>query len=326
MEKIYSLQPFLSPKIWGGESLSKQFAKTNNATEQLIGESWEISAHPDGEAIIENGSYSGNSLAQLVSDHPEVLGSYPNQLGYFPVLTKFIDANEALSIQVHPEDEYANTHDNDNGKTEMWYIIDAKPDSYIYLGPKEDLNKEQITRALKDGTFEHLLQAYPVTPGDCYYVSAGTIHAIGAGVLVYEVQQSSNITYRLYDYNRPDSDGNLRELHIEKSLDVLDYEPVDQQYVSLTKDRKADDEKLFHGKYFQTDIINNNGERNLRVGEESFLGLTLISGTATANRVNDSLELQAGQTIFVPAGPEELKITGTGKAITVRVEANTYQK
>ena len=317
MNKIFKLKPAISPKVWGGTRLANEFDKAEPGTQ--IGETWEISAHADGEAIIENGEVAGKTLAAVVKDNPEVMGTYPNEIGYFPILTKFIDAKSALSIQVHPDDEYAHKNEGDNGKTEMWYIIGAEEGSFIYLGPKETLNEEEARAKLKDGTFAELLRPFEVQPGDCFYVPSGTIHAIGAGVLVYEIQQSSNITYRLFDYNRPGSDGKPRELHVEQSFAVMDLDPVDMKNVSLAKDRKSGEEKLFHGKHFQTDIITVEGERTLEVGDESFLGLTVIEGEAKASRADENVELNLGETIFVPAGTDSVLLSGNCRAIISRV-------
>ena len=318
MNKIFKLKPAISPKVWGGTRLANEFYKAEPGTQ--IGETWEISAHADGEAIIENGELAGKTLAAVVKENPEVMGTYPNEIGYFPILTKFIDAKSALSIQVHPDDEYAHKNEGDNGKTEMWYIIGAEEGSFIYLGPKETLNEAEAREKLKDGTFAELLRPFEVQPGDCFYVPSGTIHAIGAGVLVYEIQQSSNITYRLFDYNRPGSDGKPRELHVEQSFAVMDLDPVDLKNVSLAKDRKSGEEKLFYGKHFQTDLITVDGERNLEVGDESFLGLTIIEGEAKASRGNEEVELKLGETIFVPAGSDSVLLSGNCRAIISRVQ------
>ena len=323
MNTIFSLKPNLKEKVWGGTKLADRYNKAKPGTN--IGESWEISAHTDGEATIENGEFAGKTLLEASQEKPEILGSYPKQLGYFPILTKFIDATRALSVQVHPKDDYARKYEHDNGKTEMWFIIDSEPGAKIYLGPKEELNKEEILESLEAGTFIDLLRGFEVKPGDCFYVPAGTIHAIGAGCLVYEVQQSSNVTYRLYDYKRPDKDGNLRELHVDKSLDVLDPKPVDEKFVSLEKDRLSGEEKLFHGKNFQVDLVYLEGERDLSVGAESFLALTLLKGSASAHRDKDSVNLVAGKSIFAPAGDKDLTLYGNGLAIVTRVKANDAQ-
>lgn len=210
---VYKLQPVLKDYIWGGYKLKPLFNRDNGG--KKISESWEVSVHPDGESVC-----GDKTLSEIIKNTPCFIDKAENDL---PVLIKYIDAAQNLSVQVHPADEYAQKYENDNGKTEMWYIISADDGAGIYCGFKKDVDKATCLEKIKDGTIEEYLNFIPVKAGDCFLIEAGTVHAIGAGCLICEIQQSSNVTYRVYDYNRVGADGKPRELHIEKALDVIDF-------------------------------------------------------------------------------------------------------
>ena len=209
IEKLY---PACKSIIWGGDRLKRYYGKKTAA--DPLAETWELSFHKDGKCTLEDGT----PLCEAVSEAD--LGENCKSFDVFPVLVKFIDANAKLSVQVHPSDEYALKHENSLGKTEMWYIVDADEGAGIYLGFKEDITREQFESSIKDKTLSDYLQFIPVKAGECYFIPAGTIHAICEGCLICEIQQNSNITYRVYDYGRVGADGKERELHVEKALDV----------------------------------------------------------------------------------------------------------
>ena len=213
--------------IWGGTKLRELFGKESD-TERLA-ESWELSCHPDGECIIDGGEFGGIKLSDFISAHPEAVGSSFKSGDSFPVLVKLIDAKNDLSVQVHPCDEYAHKYENDNGKTEMWYIISADQGAELVYGFKEKITKDEFRRAVEDNTLMDKVNRVPVRQGDVFFIEPGTLHAIGKGILIAEIQQSSNVTYRVYDYGRLGADGKPRQLHIEKALEVTNTEPADHR-------------------------------------------------------------------------------------------------
>lgn len=214
--------PTFKQYIWGGSALADRFGKP--IPDGFAAESWEISAHPDGPCTIANGAYAGMELAEALEKYPaELLGEA--RYDTFPLLVKLLDANQDLSVQVHPDDAYAKEHENGSlGKTEMWYVVDAKPGARLVYGLKPGTTRESFRAAIENGTLEEILNYVPVKKGDSFFIPAGTLHAICGGLLIAEIQQSSNTTYRVYDYNRRDKDGNLRQLHVEKAVDVTKME------------------------------------------------------------------------------------------------------
>ena len=216
--------------VWGGNRLCPYKGLADSS--EPIGESWEVSAVPSSPSVIANGEYAGRNLIAVISEAPEdILGQAVNERyhGQLPLLVKFIDAHRDLSIQVHPNDEMAQREHGKMGKSEMWYIIDAKPGSYLYAGFKQEITPEAYKRHVADGTITDVLARHEVKTGDVFYLPAGRVHAIGAGILLAEVQQSSDVTYRIFDYNRPGMDGKPRELHTELASQALDYH-VEQEY------------------------------------------------------------------------------------------------
>ena len=217
--KPFLLKPVGKDYLWGGNRLNDELTKDIDLIP--LAETWECSVHPDGLSIIGSGIFQGKLLAQLLREHPDYLGTHPETSDTLPILIKFIDAKEDLSIQVHPNDVYAKKNEKGQlGKTEMWYVLDAEKDTYLIYGLYYDIDKEVLRNSIFDGTIEKYLQKVKVKKDDVYYIEAGTIHAIGAGALIVEIQENSNLTYRLYDYGRTDKRGEKRELHIDKALDA----------------------------------------------------------------------------------------------------------
>ena len=209
--------------IWGGSKIHELLHK-DTGTLLRVAESWEVSTHPAGRSIVENGAFRGKTLNEYFDQIGwGTAGRYAARNHQLPILIKYIDAKENLSIQVHPNDKYARKHEGDNGKNEMWFVLAADEGAFIYLGFSRDVTKEEIKRRIADNTLEEVLNRVEVKPNEAFYIPAGTVHAIGAGCLICEVQQTSNVTYRIYDYGRTDENGKPRELHVKKALDVLDY-------------------------------------------------------------------------------------------------------
>lgn len=209
--------------IWGGSKIHELLHK-DTGTLPRVAESWEVSTHPAGKSIVENGAFRGKTLNEYFDQIGwGTAGRYAARNHQLPILIKYIDAKENLSIQVHPNEKYARKHEGDNGKNEMWFVLAADEGAFIYLGFSRDVTKEEIKRRIADNTLEEVLNRVEVKPNEAFYIPAGTVHAIGAGCLICEVQQTSNVTYRIYDYGRTDENGKPRELHVKKALDVLDY-------------------------------------------------------------------------------------------------------
>ncbi len=311
MEKIYKLTPSLHANMWGGTKLLKYGKKTGA---DRIGESWELSFVGGAEALLEDGT-------PITSAFPKsAWGENCRDFEFFPVLTKFIDARDKLSVQVHPDDEYAIKNEGQYGKSEMWYVVEADEGAGLYMGLSDNCTKEELRAAIEGGTVEKLLSFKKVKSGDVFFIPAGTIHAIGAGVLIYEIQQNSTLTYRLYDYMRRDKDGNLRELHVEKAMKVLS--PT--VYEAPTYEGK--ERVIGSCKYFKTKeyaLFDNSAK--IVVDNRSFLAITAVKGEGVLSfdgeSGKNSVSLSLGDTYFIPAQSEpfELTLSGSVTAITVEV-------
>ncbi len=266
--KIYKLFPECKDYLWGGERLKTEYGKKTDKTP--CAESWELSFHKDGPTKLADGT----ALQDVVTK--EELGKNCDNFEFFPVLIKLIDAKNNLSVQVHPSDEYALKNEHSYGKTEMWYIVDAAEGAGIYCGFKRDSSKEEFLKYLEEGKVEELLNFIPVKKGESYFISAGTVHAIGAGCLICEIQQNSNLTYRVYDYNRRGADGKLRELHVDKAVKVIDFKKYAP--VSFGSGDKKDEKTLAECKYFRVREVKLSGGKEF-YNENSFTALTVVSGS-----------------------------------------------
>ena len=296
------LHPVLKDYIWGGKKLGALFGRDNGG--KKMSESWEVSVHPDGQSVCEG----GGTLADYLRAHPHAVD---REGSAFPVLIKYIDAAQNLSVQVHPGDAFARREENDNGKTEMWYIVQADEGAGIYCGFRRDTGKEEFLRRIEDGTVEDLLNFIPVKAGDCYLIKAGTVHAIGAGCVICEVQQSSNVTYRVYDYNRLGADGKPRPLHVEKAVKVINFSAFKDETGSGAPQSVAGGtlRRLTACKYFACRELLLHGaytERNAR----SFTAVNVLAGTGRAG----GIPFAAGDSFFVPCG-EAFTLEGEAKII-----------
>ena len=301
---LYPLKfyPILKERLWGGTKLGTLLGKELES--DLIGESWELSGVTGDVSIVANGSFKGTTLTDLINRFPEeILGkSVLERFGKeFPILIKFIDAQKDLSIQLHPNDELARKRHNSFGKTEMWYIMDADKDAELIIGFKEDISKETYVKSLKNDTLTDLLNYENVKEGDAYFISAGKIHAIGAGVLIAEIQQTSDQTYRVYDYNRKDAQGNLRELHTELSIDAISYVKQDDFKVGYGQEENVSN-PMVNCPYFKTNFISLNKNIKLDVSDQdSFSIYMCIDGEVTIENGFGSISIKKGETVLVPA-------------------------
>lgn len=325
LNKPFLLKPIGKDYLWGGNRLNEDFSKGINLTP--LAESWECSTHPDGVSIVNSGEYKGKLLTEVLNSHPEYLGTRNSASAMLPILIKFIDTQKDLSIQVHPTDEYAREHENGQlGKSEFWYVLDATKDAKLVFGLHHDIKKETLRKSIEDdGTIEKYLQYVPVKTDDVFFIKAGTIHAIGAGVLIAEIQQNSNLTYRLYDYNRIDKNGKTRDLHIEKALDVANLsankEPTQPLRVLKYKQGYAS-ELLVRSQYFQVERLLINTERirdlvDLKTNDLSFQVLLCLKGSGTLGFTDECLRFFKGDCIFLPANSVDIKIHGNAQFLSV---------
>lgn len=323
----FKLKPACKDYLWGGKRLEKEYGKSYGVSP--LAETWECSVHPDGVSIIDSGVLKGMPLDMIIRKYPSMLGTHPKAIcgeGELPVLIKLIDAGQSASVQVHPDDEYARKYENGkNGKTEMWYILDAAKDARLVYGFYQDMDEETIKNAVKADSIEKYLQKVPVQKDDVFYIAPGQVHAIGEGILLAEIQQNSNITYRLYDYNRKDRNGNLRELHLDKALEVAKLqksnEPHQPMRVLQYKPGCAT-ELLCRCKYFQVErmlvnIEEPDGRELLTAGKDSFVILLCIEGEGELEST-DKIEIKKGNCVFIPADGGQLKVKGKMQLLKIR--------
>jgi len=332
------LQPAGKDYLWAQQA-ETEYGKEFHLTP--LAETWECSVHPDGPSVIRTGRERGRTLAEVLAEHPDYLGSKALEVAgeiqkntspageaagvpELPILVKLIDAQQALSVQVHPDDAYARVHENQNGKTEMWYVLDAGPGAFLYHGFAHPVTGEQLRDAIETGTLEKHLQKVSVHRGDVFYIPSGTVHAIGAGIVIAEIQESSNVTYRLYDYNRVGADGKLRPLHVEKALEVLDMRPgttVRQKPRTVHYYAGCSRENLCRCRYFDVERIRMNKGFSFSVLETSFQVLLCLEGSGgleDADGLMRPLRFAKGDCIFLPAGLGRCHMIGEADLLKVR--------
>ncbi len=325
--KPFRLRPAPKDYLWGGSRLNDDFGKGIDV--YPLAETWECSTHPDGQAVAATGEYAGEILGDILKRNPEWLGTHPLRTTggkpELPILIKLIDAKENLSVQVHPDDDFAMKQEGGLGKTEMWYVLAAKKNAELIFGFNQDLKQEQIRKALKEGSIGTYLNHVSVQKNDVFFVEAGMVHAIGAGCLIAEIQQNSNITYRLYDYNRTDKNGIKRELHIEKALQVVKMTASNsprQPMRTIKYKNGCASELLSRCKYFQVErlLINTEIYRPLmsyQTGTNSFHALLCLEGCGVIIGDNFILEFFSGDCIFVPASSDPLKLHGKAQLLDI---------
>lgn len=306
MNEPIFLQPIFQERIWGGTKLRDLFGY--DIPNDHTGECWAVSAHPNGQSVVKNGPYQGMKLGELWTSHPELFRSSSK---VFPLLTKILDASDDLSVQVHPDDEYAGKHENGElGKTECWYIVDAEPGAVIIYG-HEAKTKEELVSMIENGEWDRFLTKVPVKPGDFFYVPSGTLHALGKGIVVLETQQSSDTTYRVYDYDRRDKDGNTRELHLEKAIDVTTvpqaYEPISYENTvrgGLTVT------SFVSNSFFTVEKWNVSGEETEVATNEKYTIFSVLSGSGKLTAGGQSYDLVKGEHFILPAGFGPYRLSG----------------
>ena len=302
--EIVKLYPECKDNIWGGVKLREKYGKQTE--KDPVAESWELSFHKDGPTRLAD----GRTLQEVASAAD--LGENCETFPFFPMLAKFIDAKQDLSVQVHPSDSYALEHEDSFGKTEMWYVVEADEGAGIYLGFKKAVTKEEYEKAIADHTLTDLLNFFEVQAGQCYFIPSGTIHAIGAGCLICEIQQNSNLTYRVYDYGRKDKNGNERELHVEKALKVTSLDAYTYNPLSIATEQG---ELLGLSRYFTTTSVVVKGNKTLRADKNSFKCIMCVSGCGEI----DGKAISAGDSWFVPAGYGKVILSGDMHLICAEV-------
>lgn len=306
MKQPIFLTPVFQERIWGGTKLRTEFGY--DIESDITGECWAVSGHPNGLSVVSKGPYEGRDLSELWKQHPELFGNIGGEV--FPLLTKILDANTDLSVQVHPNDEYAKEFENGElGKTECWYVIDSEEGAELVIGHTAQ-SKEQFNEVIEQGEWNRLLRRVKVKPGDFFYVPSGTIHAIGSGILILETQQSSDTTYRVYDYERVDSNGQKRELHLEKSIDVAtipheDYpiNPVSESVSGATITTFLQEENFSVYKWEIT------GAAQL-TQDKSFLIASVLKGKGNISTSEGSFQIEKGAHFILPNELGEFEITG----------------
>ncbi|WP_312643447.1 type I phosphomannose isomerase catalytic subunit [Hydrogenoanaerobacterium sp.] len=309
------LTPVYKDYLWGGERLKTDYRKQTDL--MPLAESWELSCHKDGSSLLGDGS----TLSDYVQKHPEAVGTRGAEFAYFPILFKLIDAKGDLSLQVHPDDEYALRVEHEYGKTEIWIVLDCEPGAKLIYGFREKITKEQFRAKIADNTILDVVNFMPVKKGDVFFIEAGTLHGIGKGIVIAEIQQNSNTTYRVYDYGRLDAAGNLRPLHVDKAIDVTNTEQF--QEVALDHPvRTAGDctiTTLADCSYFKTERMELDGECTLSVDKGSFTGLFCAEGKVVLESEKGTLQLAKGDTAFLPAGMGAYTLKGKAQLISMGV-------
>ena len=315
------LKPAFKDYLWGGTRLRDDFGKECDFDK--VAESWELSCHKDGNSVVADGEFAGLTLTQYIEkEGKSVLGTNCEKFENFPILIKLIDAKDNLSVQVHPNNEYAQRVEGEYGKTEMWYVVDCDEGASLLYGFKHNITKEEFRERIENNTLLEVTNSVPVKKGDVFFIEAGTLHAIGKGILIAEIQQNSNTTYRIYDYGRVGADGKPRQLHIDKAVDVTNLcpakpypqsEPVDMG--GWTKKRLAKCE------YFTVDVINVDTSAALEADKSSFVNiLVLDGGCVLSSEGNDAVELKKGDSVFIPAGLGKFELTGKCSAVMTHID------
>lgn len=311
---MYKFEPLLKQTLWGGDKIIP--FKHLDAQMDHVGESWEISGVANNETIVANGPDKGKSLNDLVREQKDLLVGKENYQRFgdeFPLLIKFIDARQDLSIQVHPTDEIAHRQGKSRGKTEMWYALDSDAGAQLYNGLKQQITPEQYKEMVENDTITNALARYEVHEGDVFFIPAGRIHAIGAGCFVAEIQQTSDVTYRIYDFKRKDKNGNYRELHTKEAAESIDY-TVLPNYRTEYERSKNEGVQVVSCPYFTTAVYDLNEPMALDYSElDSFVILIAVKGEGTISANGEEMSFQMGDTVLLPATTNEVKVAGEVK-------------
>ncbi len=302
--------------LWGGNRLREEYGKKSEADK--IAESWELSCHKDGESVIANGKDAGKTLTQYVKENKTALGTNCERFEYFPILIKLIDAKDNLSVQVHPDNDYAMRVEGEYGKTEMWYIVDCNEDAKLIYGFEKEISREEFAKRIEENTLLEVTNNVPVHKGDVFFIEAGTLHAIGSGILIAEIQQNSNTTYRVYDYGRVGADGKPRQLHVEKAVEVTELCPpkYDTKPEGSAEKIQGGEKTLLRScEYFNVNKIKVDSEVTLSATEKSFNSILVLDGQGEVG----GIKTQKGDSFFIPAGFNEYNVKGNLEIIVTDI-------
>ena len=311
------LLPYVSETIWGGRKLIEEYGvktEKNNAAE-----GWMLSCHEAGSSSVANGIFAGRSFADVVKENPDLCGENAKNFEDFPILIKFIDAMDNLSVQVHPTKEYCELTGKGQSKTECWYIIDCEEDASLILGFKDKLSPEEFKAAIANNTLTDYVEDVKVKKGDFFFIDSGTLHAICKGILLAEVQESSNTTYRIYDYNRVGADGKPRELHVEDGAAVTKLEKYSQPDFSNPALDTDERRLLADCPLFKVWKLETKGSFSGNADEKSFVSLLIMSGSGKLECLGETLELTKGDSIFIPANAGDYTLNGEFEIIETRI-------
>lgn len=311
---MFKLTPTLKNYIWGGQRLKTEYGKQTEM--ESVAESWELSCHKDGESIIATGDHIGLALSDYLKSNPTALGKNCDKFDNFPILIKLIDAQDNLSVQVHPNNEYALRVEGEYGKTEMWYIVDCDDEASLLYGFNKEISKEEFKAHIENNTLLEVCNKVKVNAGDVFFIEAGTLHAIGAGIVIAEIQQNSNTTYRIYDYGRVGIDNKPRELHVDKAIEVTDLQkaPVHPIGKKISHDGYTK-QLLSKCEYFTVNVITISTDISLLADELSFHSILCLEGKFDV----DGISLAKGESLFVPASHGLYKVEGKGKIIQTTI-------
>ena len=306
--------------LWGGTRLKEEFGFETDADK--CAEAWVLSCHKDGECLVKNGKYAGMPLSEVLSTWgSKGVGEKAAKFSSFPLLIKLIDAKDRLSVQVHPNDEYAFVHEGESGKTEMWYIVDCDEGAELIYGFKRRVSRDEFELRIKTNTLTDVCNFVPVKKGDVFFIEAGTLHAIGKGILIAEVQQTSNATYRIYDYGRLGADGKPRPLHIEKALAVTDTSPTARTYGAIGESQKysfGTIRELASCDLFRTELLSLDGHAGIVTDQDSFEALLILSGSAQIAYGGGNMSVKKGDCVLVPAN-YRVTVSGTAEILCAKI-------
>ncbi len=314
------LTPAFKDFLWGGTRLKEAYNKKSDL--DIVAESWELSTHSQGQSTVACGPFADLTLTELIEkNRAEILGTKAAAFAYFPLLIKFIDAHDNLSVQVHPDDAFGMEHEGEYGKTEMWYILECEEGAGLYYGVNRELTREEFAQRIEDNTVLEVLNRVEVHKGDVFFIPAGTIHAIGKGIVICEIQQNSATTYRVYDYDRRDAQGNTRPLHIEKALQVSRLTPSDKnEGAGETEHISGGTKRLLSScEYFTVYHMKADSCMEITITKDTFQSVVVTEGTGTLKMVETELALQKGDSIFIPAQDGIYTVTGNCEFILSHV-------